>query len=163
MFGIGPMELVVICVIALVFVGPKKLPDMMRQIGKLFVHARRYSSDIRSEFNEVVRKAEVELQKEEMEKLRQKIQSEISKGSAAIEGEVVKAHEAHEAHEPHEAHEGPSAKKASEAEEGHPDASSSLDEHGGHVSGTESYGGADAGKASTGFDDEPEPAKEPKK
>jgi Tat protein translocase TatB subunit len=34
MFNIGPEELLLILVIALIFVGPKRLPDMARQVGK---------------------------------------------------------------------------------------------------------------------------------
>lgn len=89
MFGIGPMELVVICVIALVFVGPKKLPDLMKQVGRLFVHARRYSSDIRAEFNEVVRNAESEIRMEEAQKMRDHIQAEIRKTQSQIKGAVM--------------------------------------------------------------------------
>jgi sec-independent protein translocase protein TatA len=32
--GIGPMELIVVLVIALIILGPKKLPDMGRSVGK---------------------------------------------------------------------------------------------------------------------------------
>jgi sec-independent protein translocase protein TatB len=66
MFGIGFFELVVIAVVALIFVGPKKLPEVMRQAGKFFVQVRRTANDVRSTFDQVVREAEDELRKEEM-------------------------------------------------------------------------------------------------
>lgn len=88
MFGIGPIELVIIAVIALVFVGPKKLPEMMKQLGKFFVHTRRYSTEIRSEFNEVMRQAESEIRMEEAEKMRKQIQEEIRRTSSEITGEI---------------------------------------------------------------------------
>ena len=34
MAGIGPMELIIVLVIALVILGPKKLPDAGRSLGK---------------------------------------------------------------------------------------------------------------------------------
>ena len=89
MFGIGPMELVVICVIAIVVVGPKKLPDLMKQMGRFFVHARKYSTDIRSEINEVVRKAESEIRLEEAEKMRAKIQQELEGAKESLKEQVT--------------------------------------------------------------------------
>ena len=67
MFGIGFFELLVIAVFALVFVGPKKLPEVMRQAGKFFVHMRRTANDVRSTFDQVVREAEDEIRREEAE------------------------------------------------------------------------------------------------
>lgn len=84
MFGIGPIEILVIAVVILVFVGPQRLPELMKQFGKFFVHARRYSSDIRSSFDDVVREAEREMRLDEAEKLRQKIRSEIDKVQGTI-------------------------------------------------------------------------------
>ena len=46
MFNIGPMELLVIVVIALVVLGPQRLPDAMRQVGKAVAEARRWSSSL---------------------------------------------------------------------------------------------------------------------
>jgi sec-independent protein translocase protein TatB len=67
MFGIGFFELLVIAVFALVFVGPKKLPEVMRQAGKFFVHIRRTANDVRSTFDQVVKDAEDEIRREEAE------------------------------------------------------------------------------------------------
>lgn len=70
MFGIGPMEFLVIAVFAVVFIGPQKLPELMKQAAKFFVQARRYSNDIRGQFNDVMRAAEAELAREELAKLK---------------------------------------------------------------------------------------------
>ena len=70
MFGIGFVELCVIVIVALVFVGPKKLPDMMRQMGKFFVQIRRMTSDVKNTMDDVIRDAEKEIQKEELDKIR---------------------------------------------------------------------------------------------
>lgn len=69
MFGIGFVELCVIIVVALVFVGPKKLPELMRQAGKFFVQVRRMTSDVKSTMDEVIHEAEQEIRKEEREHL----------------------------------------------------------------------------------------------
>lgn len=70
MFGMGFLELVVIAVVALVFIGPKKLPDFMKQAGRFFVQMRRTANDVRSTFDEVVRDAETQIRKEEAEAMR---------------------------------------------------------------------------------------------
>lgn len=71
MFGMGFSELVVIAVVALIFVGPKRLPEVMKQAGKLFVHVRRTANDVKSSFDQVVREAEDDIRKQEAEQMRQ--------------------------------------------------------------------------------------------
>ena len=47
MFGIGFFELCIIAVVALLFVGPKKLPHLMSQMGQFFVQIKRTSNEMR--------------------------------------------------------------------------------------------------------------------
>jgi len=49
MFNIGPWEFVVILVIALIVVGPKRLPELMRQLGKILAQVRNATDDLRHE------------------------------------------------------------------------------------------------------------------
>jgi Tat protein translocase TatB subunit len=46
MFGIGIQELIIIAVIALIVVGPKKLPDLAKTLGKGFSEFRKAADDI---------------------------------------------------------------------------------------------------------------------
>jgi Tat protein translocase TatB subunit len=55
MFGIGMPELLVIFVVALVVLGPKRLPEMARTLGKAMAEFRRQSSDIIDELQHQVR------------------------------------------------------------------------------------------------------------
>jgi Tat protein translocase TatB subunit len=56
MFGIGAQELILIAIIALVVVGPKKLPITLRAIGRAIAEFRRASNELRKEvgFDQVV-------------------------------------------------------------------------------------------------------------
>jgi Tat protein translocase TatB subunit len=47
----GPLELLVIGVIALIVFGPDKLPGMARNAGKMLHELRRAASDVRSEIS----------------------------------------------------------------------------------------------------------------
>jgi Tat protein translocase TatB subunit len=51
MFGIGMPELIVIFVIALIFIGPKKLPDLARALGRGMAEFRKATSDIKANLN----------------------------------------------------------------------------------------------------------------
>ncbi|HEB90195.1 MAG TPA: twin-arginine translocase TatA/TatE family subunit [Deltaproteobacteria bacterium] len=47
MFGIGPMELLLIFVVALLVFGPKRLPELARTLGRGLAEFRRASNDLR--------------------------------------------------------------------------------------------------------------------
>jgi Tat protein translocase TatB subunit len=46
MFGIGMQELIIIAIIALLVVGPKKLPDLAKSLGKGFSEFRKAAEDV---------------------------------------------------------------------------------------------------------------------
>ena len=50
---IGPMELLVVAMVALIVFGPEKLPDMARKAGSFIADLRRMATDVRSEFDDV--------------------------------------------------------------------------------------------------------------
>ena len=58
MFGIGLPEMIIIAVVALVFIGPDKLPGVLRSIGKGLVELKRATSDVRSTVQDEMHKIE---------------------------------------------------------------------------------------------------------
>ncbi len=64
MFGLGISEIIVIVIAALIFVGPKQLPDFIRSAGKMFVQVRRAANEVKSTVDGVIQEAETELRKE---------------------------------------------------------------------------------------------------
>ena len=59
MFDIGWGEMVVIGVVALVVIGPKELPGVLRAVGQMVGKARRMASEFQGQFNEALREAEM--------------------------------------------------------------------------------------------------------
>jgi sec-independent protein translocase protein TatB len=47
MFGIGMQELILVLVVALIILGPKKLPDVAKSLGKALNEFKRATSDIK--------------------------------------------------------------------------------------------------------------------
>jgi len=68
MFDIGFSEIVVIAVVALIVIGPEKLPKTARTLGHLFGRLQRYVSDVKADINR-----EIEL--DELRKLQQEVQT----------------------------------------------------------------------------------------
>jgi sec-independent protein translocase protein TatB len=53
-FGVGPAEVVVILIVALIFVGPERLPRLAADIARTIREIRRYTGSIAAEFTEVL-------------------------------------------------------------------------------------------------------------
>jgi len=68
MFDIGFSEIVVIAVVALVVLGPEKLPKTARTLGHLFGRLQRYVNDVKRDIQR-------ELELDELRKLQQNVQS----------------------------------------------------------------------------------------
>src|SRR5882757_9539352 len=60
MFGIDSPELLVIAVVALIVIGPKELPGMLRSWGKWMAKMRGMASEFRGHVDEMVRQSELD-------------------------------------------------------------------------------------------------------
>jgi sec-independent protein translocase protein TatB len=72
MFDIGWSELVVIGVVALIAIGPKELPGVLRMIGQWMGKLRRMASEFQGQFNEAMREAEMDDLKKQVDELNSK-------------------------------------------------------------------------------------------
>ncbi len=60
MFDIGWTEMMVIAVVAIVVVGPKELPGMLRTFGKTMGKVRRMSRDFQRQFDDALKEADLD-------------------------------------------------------------------------------------------------------
>ncbi|EDM85136.1 MAG: Sec-independent protein translocase protein TatB [Gammaproteobacteria bacterium] len=77
MFDIAFSEMLIIAVIALLVIGPEKLPKVAKTVGHLLGKAQRYVSDVKSEINREM----------EIDELR-KLQAEMQTAARKMEGDV---------------------------------------------------------------------------
>src|SRR6202020_418592 len=59
MFDIGWSEIAVIAVVALIAIGPKELPGVVRMVGQWMGKARKMAAEFQGQFNEAMREAEM--------------------------------------------------------------------------------------------------------
>jgi sec-independent protein translocase protein TatB len=83
MFDIGFSELLVIGVVALVVIGPERLPRVARTLGHLAGRLQRYVSDVKSDINR-------EMELEELKKMRDSIQQSASSFESSVTAEASK-------------------------------------------------------------------------
>jgi sec-independent protein translocase protein TatB len=67
MFGIDSPELLVIAIVALIVIGPKELPNMLRGWGKWMSQMRGMASEFRGHVDEMVRQSELDEVKKQLE------------------------------------------------------------------------------------------------
>ena len=60
MFDIGWTEILIIAVVAIIVVGPKDLPRMLRSLGRYAGQLRRTAGEFRSQFDDVIRESELD-------------------------------------------------------------------------------------------------------
>src|SRR5207302_10889097 len=75
MFEIGWGELLIIGVVALIAIGPKELPAVLRTLGQWTAKLRRMASEFQSQFQEAMREAEMADLKKSVDELTGQVQS----------------------------------------------------------------------------------------
>jgi sec-independent protein translocase protein TatB len=83
MFDIGFSELLIIGLVALIVIGPEKLPRVARTVGHLAGRLQRYVSDVKSDSNR-----EIEL--EDLKKMRDSMEEAATEMRSSVQAELTK-------------------------------------------------------------------------
>jgi Tat protein translocase TatB subunit len=86
-FGIGMQELIIILVVALIFIGPKKLPDLAKALGKGVAQFKGAMDDVKGTFDEGIKK-EMNQVKDSILEDKNEIKTKVSEGERAAQAPV---------------------------------------------------------------------------
>ena len=84
MFDISFTELLVIGVIALVIIGPERLPKVARTIGHLVGRAQRYVSDVKTDIQREVELDDLRKLKDQMQDAAQSVKSSLQSTESSL-------------------------------------------------------------------------------
>lgn len=88
MFDIGWQELFVLGVIALIVVGPKELPGLLRTIGRYVGIVKRQAGEFRAQFDQALREAELDQLKKDVTDLRGSVEGTLRDTVRAAERQL---------------------------------------------------------------------------
>jgi len=81
MFDVGLSEIIVIAVVALIVIGPERLPKVARTLGHLFGRMQRYVNDVKADISR-------EMQLDELRKLQSSMQDAARSIEQSVSGEI---------------------------------------------------------------------------
>jgi sec-independent protein translocase protein TatB len=91
MFDITSSKLLILAIVALIVVGPKDLPILLRTVGKYLGVVRRHAAEFRAQFDEALREAELQDVKKEFEGVQHEMRSTLAQGRVALDEPIMTA------------------------------------------------------------------------
>ena len=91
MFDIGFSELMVIGLVALVVIGPERLPRVARTLGHLVGRLQRYVADVKADINREVELDELRKMKDNLQQAATGFESSVQSEINAVQGDLNKA------------------------------------------------------------------------
>lgn len=87
MIDLGISKLALIGVVALIVIGPEKLPRVARTVGALLGKAQRYVSEVKAEVNRAIELEELKRMTESVKKTAREVETQVSATAADFERE----------------------------------------------------------------------------
>ncbi|HXD39286.1 MAG TPA: Sec-independent protein translocase protein TatB [Ramlibacter sp.] len=91
MIDLGIEKLMVIGAVALLVIGPEKLPRVARTVGTLLGKAQRYVADVKAEVNRSIELEELKKMKDTVESAARDVESSIRSGASDLERQLADA------------------------------------------------------------------------
>jgi sec-independent protein translocase protein TatB len=89
MFDLTSSKLLILALVALVVVGPKDLPVLLRTVGKYLGMARRQANEFRAYFDEAMREQEIASLRDQMSAMKRDVEETVSNAGRALETDVA--------------------------------------------------------------------------
>ena len=90
MFDVGFSELLVIAIVALIVIGPERLPKVARTLGHLFGRMQRYVNDVKADISREMELDELRKVQSSMEDAARSFQSSVTREVSETESEFNK-------------------------------------------------------------------------
>ena len=91
MFDITSSKLLILGIVALLVIGPKDLPALLRTIGKYMGIIKRHAADFRAQFDEAMRESELEQLKKDVEKMGTEAEATMRAAELSVDKELTDA------------------------------------------------------------------------
>ena len=88
MFDFTSSKLLLLGIVALLVIGPKDLPALLRTLGKYMGIIRRHANEFRAQFDEAMRDSELEALKKEVETIGKDAEASIRSAEQTVQSEV---------------------------------------------------------------------------
>ena len=88
MFDLTSSKLLILGIVALIVVGPKELPFLLRTIGKYVGMIRRQANEFRAQFDEAMREAELDSIKKDLEAVARDTENTIKSAQSSFEHDI---------------------------------------------------------------------------
>lgn len=89
-FDVGFSELMVIAVVALIVIGPERLPRVARTMGHLFGRLQRYVNDVKADINREIELEELRKFKSTFEDAAREVETSVNTTVSSVQSEVAK-------------------------------------------------------------------------
>lgn len=91
MFDLTSSKLLILGLVALIVVGPKDLPVLLRTLGRYMGMIRRHAAEFRAQFDEAMRETELDQLRKEVEALKKDVTSTVDEAQGSMTRELEAA------------------------------------------------------------------------
>ena len=91
MFDLGWSKILILAVVAIVVVGPKELPTLLRTLGQFISQLRRHAAEFRAQFDEAMRSPELDQMKKDVEAIKSDTQASLRGIERSLEQDMSEA------------------------------------------------------------------------
>src|SRR3972149_2795511 len=97
MFDITSSKLLILGIVALLVIGPKDLPALLRTIGKYMGIIKRQAAEVRAQLEEALRDSELQQLKKEVETVGQEAEASVRAAEQSVDSQLTDASQSVEA------------------------------------------------------------------